>query len=165
MVAIRYCQMSNKNSAEKPCQNHVDKKKCNCPKNVVGTKYLSPKVLDKQFFLYKKNWSKIFCWTKFSWNICCVQRIYNSQNGIISPEQNLSGQIAPGTMSPGKSPKHASNACGQFLRKWWPFLNDQQFSCSFYPSMPTKINFFHVCKDRTNVTFANFIGLWVFQRY
>ena len=39
----------------------------------------------------------------------------------------------------GKSRKHASIACGQFLRKLWTFLDQQQFSFSFYPSMPTNL--------------------------
>ena len=40
-------------------------------------------------------------------------------------------------------------ACGQFLRKLWTFLNKQQFSCSFQPSMPTILHYYpqliHFC--------------------
>ena len=42
----------------------------------------------------------------------------------------------------GKSRKHASVVCGQFLRKLWTFLDKQQFSCSFYPSMPTILHYY-----------------------
>ena len=35
----------------------------------------------------------------------------------------------------GKSRKHASNACGQFLKKLWTFLDKQQFSCSVCPKV------------------------------
>ena len=34
----------------------------------------------------------------------------------------------------GKGRKHASNTCGQFLRKFWTFFIKQQFSCNFHPS-------------------------------
>ena len=32
----------------------------------------------------------------------------------------------------GKSRKHASNACGQFLKEMWTFLDQQQLFVSFY---------------------------------
>ena len=39
----------------------------------------------------------------------------------------------------GKSCKHASVACGQFLRKSWTFLDKQKTLGSVYPSMATSI--------------------------
>ena len=42
----------------------------------------------------------------------------------------------------GKIRKHASNSCGQFLKKLRTFLDRQQFSCSFYPSMHTSLHYY-----------------------
>ena len=55
----------------------------------------------------------------------------------------------------GKSRKYASIACGQFLRKLWTFLDKQQFSCSFYPSMPTILHYYtqliHCCQKISDI--------------
>ena len=40
-----------------------------------------------------------------------------------------------------KSPKHASVACGQLLRKLWTFLDPQQIFGSLYASMATNLHY------------------------
>ena len=55
----------------------------------------------------------------------------------------------------GKSRKHASNACGQFLRKLWTFCVKQQFSCNFHPSLPPSLHYYpqlmHFCLKISNM--------------
>ena len=51
---------------------------------------------------------------------------------ITNPDEERGGHV--------KSRKHASIACGQFLRKLRKFLDKQKCSSSFYPTMPTNLH-------------------------
>ena len=108
---------------------------------------------DKCIQVGRKFWAKLpqfvwhflfFCsqWGMIYLQVCYTPSRYpwdNLQTFSIHCPHTL--QIHDQNTRPGKSRKHAIIACGQFLRKLWTFLHNQQHFCSFYPLMATSLQY------------------------